>query len=104
MSRYLLDYQASQLLAFNDTVNKIFPNPFSDYLRKHMIEIEEISTKIWSAIAVPFSAVCVVSATSVTLLRAIAKVSPEAQEKLNDKALFWGLIAFVYSRALSMIG
>ena len=65
-----------------------------------------VFAKMWSSFGGPVMFVCGVVVTSVTLLRllrAIAK-SPEAQEKLNDMALFLGLVVFVYSRALSMMG
>ena len=65
-----------------------------------------VFAKMWSSFGGPVMFVCGVVVTSVTLLRllrAIAK-SQEAQEKLNDMALILGLVVFVYSRALSMMG
>ena|ERR1700730_6468659 len=104
--KYLIDYNASQLLATCETLNKIFANPFCDYISKHVIENQMVFAKMWSSFGGPVMFVCgvvVTSATLLRLLRAIAK-SPEAQEKLNDMALFLGLVVFVYSRALSMMG
>jgi amino acid permease len=103
-AKYLVDYDYDQLHAVVDTLNKIFPNPFFNYISIHVIEIQMVSTKMWSSFAGPLIIISVVSATSIILLRAIAQGSPEAQEKLSDKALFWGLVAFAYSRALSMMG
>jgi hypothetical protein len=104
--KYLGDYNASQLLVICETLNKIFANPFCDYISKHVIENQIVSAKMWSSFGGPVMFVCGVVVTSVTLLRllrAIAK-SQEAQEKLNDMALILGLVVFVYSRALSMMG
>ena len=47
--------------------------------------------------------VYVVLTVSVIFLSALAKDTPEAQEKLADTLLFWGLVVFVYSRAQSMM-
>jgi hypothetical protein len=114
MNKYLADYNASQLPAICASFNKILANsPASilassvcDYVSKHVIEIQMVSTKMWSSFLRPLmflSGFVVFSLTLLRLLRAIAK-SPEAQEKLDDMALVFGLAVFVYSRALSMMG
>jgi hypothetical protein len=102
---YIVDYNSSQLLATCKTLNIIFPIPFCDYISKHVIENQMVFAKM-SSFRGSVMFVCAVVVTSVTLLRllraTIAK-SPEAQEKLDDMALFLGLVVFVYSRALSMM-
>jgi hypothetical protein len=103
MLAYSVFYQASQLVVLDETVNKIFPSPLFDYIRKHVIEIQMVYTRMWP-FAVSVTIVSVVLAIAVILLSALAKESTEDQEKLKDKLLFWGLVLFAYSRALSMIG
>jgi hypothetical protein len=114
LTKYLVDYNASQLLAVCASFNKILSNspasilvsPVCDYVSKHVIEIQMVSAKMWSSFFRPLmfvSGVVVISLTLLRLLRAIAK-SPEAQEKLDDMALFFDLVLFIYSRALSMMG
>ena len=95
--------QFSQLIALGETFNKIFPSPFFDYINKHLIEIQMFHTNLWPFI-VSVTIISVVLAASVILLSALAKASPEAQKKLEDKLLFCGLVVFAYSRALSMLG
>jgi len=103
--KYLLDYQRSQLLEISNILKHTFPTPFPflDYFSRHVIEVQEVSTKMW-VFEGPVMIVTVVLATSVILLSALAKASPEAQEKLSDKLLFLGIVVFAYSRALSMMG
>jgi hypothetical protein len=114
MTKYLADYNTSQLLAVCEIFNKILGNnpalilasPVCDYYSKHVIEIQMVSAKMWSSFFRPLmfvSGVIVISLTLLRLLRAIAK-SPEAQEKLDDLALVIGLVVFTYSRVLSMMG
>jgi hypothetical protein len=113
ISKYLVDYNASQLLAVCASFNKILANnpalllvsPVCDYFTKHVIEIQMVSAKMWSSFFRPLmfvSGVVVISLTLLRLLRAIAK-SPEAQENLDNMALFFGLVVFTYSRTLSMM-
>jgi hypothetical protein len=103
--KYLLDYQASQLLKISDILKKTspIPLPFLDYVSRHVIEVQGVSTKMW-VFEGPVMIVTVVLATSVILLSALAKASPEAQETLSDNLLLWGIVVFAYSRALSMMG
>jgi hypothetical protein len=95
-------HQFSQLIELGEIFNKILPNPFFDYINKHLIEIQLVFMKIWP-FTVSVVIISVVLEASVILLSALAEASPEAQKKLEDRLLFCGLVVFAYSRALSMM-
>ena len=96
-------YQIPQFVALTEIMNKIFPGPLFNYISKHLIEIQVFFTNMWTFV-VATTIITIVLAISMILLSALAKESPEDQKKLEDKLLFWGLVLFAYSRALSMIG
>ena len=96
-------YQFSQLIALGEALNKKLHSSFLRYINQHMIETQMVFTKMWP-FTVSVTIVSAVLAASVILLSALAKVSPEAQKKLEDMLLCCGLALFAYSRALSMMG
>jgi len=99
---YNRTYGTTHFLALIETLNKIYPTPFADYIIKQVLEYQRVETKIWPFIIATFI-INIVLAVSMILLSALAKQSPEDQKKLEDKLLFCGLVLFAYSRALSMI-
>jgi hypothetical protein len=99
---YNLTYGTANVLAFIETLNKIYPIPLADYFTKHVIEIQRVETKIWPFV-IATTIITIVSFVSIILLSALAKQSPEDQKKLENTLLFFGLVLFAYSRALSMI-
>ena len=78
-------------------------NRFFDYIGHHLVESHSVIAAMWPFLG-SVMIVYVVFTISVILLSALAKATPEAQDKLADKLLHSELVVFVYSRALSMMG
>jgi len=99
---YNRTYGTAHFLVLIETLDKIYPTPFAEYIVKQVLEYQRVETKIWPFIIATFI-INIVLTVSMILLSALAKQSPEDQKKLEDKLLFCGLVLFAYSRALSMI-
>jgi len=76
--------------------------PVAGYLMQPVAEDQEVFTKIWIFLG-PVVLVFLVMSASVIVLSSRAKVSKAKQDAFADKALFWAVIIFAYSRALSMM-
>jgi hypothetical protein len=106
---YLLDVFYHQLLdeiiIFSQLAKstKLFDASFFDYMARHLVESQSVFTAMWPFLGSVMIAYTVIT-ISVIFLSTLAKATPEAQERLADMLLCWGLIVFVYSRALSMMG
>jgi hypothetical protein len=82
---------------------KLFDGAFFDYIGQHLVESHSVITAMWPFLA-SVMIVYVVFTISVILLSALAKPTREVQDRLADTLLRWGLVVFIYSRALSMMG
>jgi hypothetical protein len=99
----------SQLLSITSQFSQlgrstgVFDASFFDYMRGHMVEAHAVFAAMW-----PFFGstmiVYIVFSISVIFFSALPKATPEDQDKLADKLLSWGVVVFLYSRALSTMG
>lgn len=76
--------------------------PVAGYLIQPMAEDQEIFAKSWIFLG-PVMIVFLVMSISVIFLTSRAQVSKAKQDEFADKALFWAVVIFAYSRALSMM-
>jgi hypothetical protein len=74
-----------------------------DYISQHLVETHSVFVKMRLFLR-SVMIVCVAFSSSVILFSALAKGTPEDQDRLADKLLRWGVAVFLYSRALSMMG
>lgn len=101
----LFNIQANEfqqiLVAFNA---RRFPiaGKVAGYLIQVMAENQEIFSKMWIFLG-PIMLVNLVMSISVIFLSSRAQVSKAKQDAFADKALFWAVVIFAYSRALSMM-
>lgn len=106
---YLNDLNFSLLLKATTQFSRIakltnvFDASFFDYIAKRMVEVHSVFAAMWPFLG-SIMIVYVVFSISVILSSALAKATPAAQGRLDDKLLRWGVVVFLYSRALSMIG
>ena len=76
--------------------------PVAGYLIQPMAEDQEIFAKMWIFLG-PVMLVFLVISISVIFLSSRPQIYKAKQDDLADKALFWAVVIFAYSRALSMM-
>jgi hypothetical protein len=105
---YLNEINYSQLLQLNNLFSQLFKSaklPYAssfDYIGQRMVDVHSVFAEtrpFFGSVMIVY----VVFSISVILFSAITKASPEDQDRLADKMLRWGVVVFLYSRALSMM-